>query len=121
MTAEQNRRWRPLLDAERSRALEEPIHRRAVELARPAAFAVGLRDARQELEIDLLREPAECAVTDFITHLVPGSRLEMLRGDPQHLSADVVSVDGVDVQSIEQRGRRRHPELLVIHRSDPTI
>ena len=34
VAAEQDRRRRAVLDAERARALEEPVHRRAVELAR---------------------------------------------------------------------------------------
>src|SRR5262249_8527414 len=101
VAAEQNRRRRPMLDAERSRALEKPIHRRAVELSGPAALAVRLRDACQELEVDLLRETAKRAVADLVAHLVPGPRLQMLRGDPEYVPADVVSVDRVDIQSIE--------------------
>ena len=60
-----------MLDAERARALEEPVHRRAVELPRLASDAVGLRDAREQLEVDFVREPAERAVADLVAHLEP--------------------------------------------------
>ena len=50
-----------VLDAERARALEEPVHRRAIERA-GAAVAVGLREARQQLEVDFLRQAPERAV-----------------------------------------------------------
>ena len=72
--AEQDRRRRAMLDAERARALEEPVHRGAVELSGLAAYAVGLGDARQQLEVDLLREPAERAVADLVAHLEPRAR-----------------------------------------------
>src|SRR5207253_609627 len=52
-----------VLDAERPRALEEPVHGRAVEGA-GAAEAIGLRDAGEQLEVDLLREAPERAVAD---------------------------------------------------------
>ena len=40
---------------------------------------------------------------------------------PMTWRAHVVAVDGLDVQPIEQRVRRRHPGLLVIDRSDPPV
>src|SRR3954447_20190844 len=121
MTAEQNRRRRPMLDAERARALDKPVHRGAIEAAGPAPFAIGLRNAREQFQIHLVREAPERAVADFVTHLVPGTRLQMLRGDPEHLFAHVVAVDGVDVQPIEERRRRRHAKLLVVHGADPAV
>src|SRR5256885_1774644 len=96
--AEENRRRRPMLDAERARSLEEPVHRGAVEAAGAPPLAVRLRDAREQLEVHFVREPAERAVADFVAHLVPGTRLEVLRGDAEHLPADVVAVDRVDVE-----------------------
>ena len=60
-----------MLDAERARALEEPVHRGAVERAGLAAQAVGLREPREQLEVHLLRQPPERAVADFVAHLEP--------------------------------------------------
>src|SRR3954468_5893875 len=121
VTAEQNRRRRPMLDAERARALEKTVHRRAVETAGPPPFAIRLRDPCQQFEIDLLRESPERAVADFVAHLVPGAGLQMLRGDAEHLLAHVVAIDRVDVEAVEKRRRRRHAEFLVVHRADPTV
>src|SRR5262249_10561117 len=101
VAAEQNRRRRFVLDPERARAREEPVHRRAIEGAGAAAFAVGLRDARQQLEIDLLRKTPERAVAHLVARLEPGAGLEMLCRDSEHLFADVVAIDRVDVQPVE--------------------
>src|SRR3989449_3309897 len=67
---EQDRRGRAMLDAERPRALEEPVHRRAIELSRLAALAIGLRDACQQLAIRLLPQSAVRVVTALITEPV---------------------------------------------------
>src|SRR6185503_3297541 len=91
--AEQQRLRRAVLDAEGARAFEEPVHGGAVEPARRASFAVRLGDPREQLEVDLLRQPSERAVANFIAHLVPGAWFEMLRGDADDLAADVVAVD----------------------------
>ena len=76
---------RLMLDAQRTRALEEPIHRGAVERA-GAARAIGLREPRQQLEIDFLREAAEGAVADLVAHLVPHAGLQVMRDDAEHLA-----------------------------------
>src|SRR5436190_1510147 len=96
-----------MLDAERSRALEKPVHGGAIELAGAAAEAVRLRESCQQLQIDFVREPAECAVSDLVAHLEPHAGFEMLRDHAEHLMPDVVAIDRVNVQSIEKgRGRR---------------
>ena len=66
---------RRVLDAELARALDEPVHRRAVEPA-AASLAVGPRDARQQLEVHFLRQPPERAVADRRLRLanIPGLR-----------------------------------------------
>ena len=55
MTAEENRAGRLVFDAELARAVEKPVHRRAVEVAGLAAEAVGLGEPGEQLEIDLVR------------------------------------------------------------------
>src|SRR5450755_2086625 len=72
MAAEQDRLGRPMLDTQRAGALEKPVHRGAVELARLTPFAVGLGDARQQLEIDLVRQTPKGAVADLVAHFEPG-------------------------------------------------
>ena len=63
VTAEQKGWRRLMLDAERTGALDEPVHRRAVE--RPGApEAVRACESGQQLQIDLLRQTAEGAVAD---------------------------------------------------------
>src|SRR5205814_8416939 len=98
---------RRMLDAEESRAVQKPVHRRTIEAARLATEAVGFRDSGQQLQLRFLREPAKGAVADAVARLVPSAGLEMLRDDAQHLLSHVVSVDGMDVQSIEKRRRWR--------------
>ena len=83
VSAEQQRRRRPMFDAERARALDEPVHRRAVEVPGPPE-AVGAREAREQLEIDLLREPAERAVGD-VRGLVERARLQVMRDESDDL------------------------------------
>ena len=68
-----------------------------------------------------MREAAEGAVADLVAHLEPRSRLEVLRGDAEHLPADVVAVERVDVEAIEKRAGRRDALLLVIERSDAAV
>jgi hypothetical protein len=55
MPSEQNRRWRLVLDAKRSRAIEEPLDARAIEHA-GATGAIRSRKADEQFEIDLLRQ-----------------------------------------------------------------
>src|SRR5262245_36518084 len=118
MPAQENRRRRSMFDAEPSRALEKPVHRVAVKAAGLASEAVGFRDAGEQFEVDLLSEPPEGAVADFIADLVPGAGFEMLRDQAGDLLPYVVAVDRSDVDPIEQRERRRHSLPLMIHRAD---
>ena len=106
MPALDQRIGRRMLDAELARARHEPVHRRAVEAA-AASFAVGPRDARQQLEVHFLREPAERAVADRRLRLVEHARLEVMGDDAEHLAPDVEPLQRMDVQPIEQRRRRR--------------
>src|SRR5207302_1840872 len=85
MPSEEYRRGWTMLDAERSRAVEKPVHRGAIETAGTPPKAVGLRQPRQQLEIHLLREPPERAVADLAAHLVPGARFQVLGHKSHHL------------------------------------
>ncbi len=78
--AQDDRRRGAMLDAERARALEKPVDRRAVERSRPPE-AVRLRDAREQLEVDLLRQPAEGAVADRGCATWRMLRLQVVRDD----------------------------------------
>ena len=120
MPALHQRLRRRVLDAKLARALEKPVHRRAVEPAGPPE-AVGLRDAREQLEVHFLRQAAERAIGYRRRRLPEHARLEMVRDDAQDLRADVVAVDRVDVQAIEDRGGRGDASLLVIDRADPSV
>ena len=82
-----------------------------------AAEAVRLGDARQQLEVDLLRQPPERAVADRRRRLEERQRLQVVGDDAEHLAADVEAADRMHVQPIEQpRGRRRRPPVR-----DPSI
>ena len=120
MTPEQKRFWRCVLNAELAGALEKPVHRRAVEPA-AAAETVRLGDQRQQLEIDFLRQPPECAVRNRCRRLPEHAGLQVMRHHSQHLFADVVSADRMNVQPIEHRCRRRDALLLVVDRTDPAV
>src|SRR5437868_4448469 len=98
-----------MLDAKRPRTLDEPVHRRAVEVAQ-AAETIRAREPREQLEVDLLRQPAERTVGD-VARLAKRAGLEMVRDETHDLRADVEAVDGVDVQPIEQRQRRLDARL----------
>ena len=81
-----------MLDPEGARSLEEPVHRAAIETAGLTAQAVRLGDACEQLQVDLMREPPECAVADLIANLEPRSWLQVLRHDTKDLPAHVVAV-----------------------------
>src|SRR5262245_21572660 len=114
MPALDDRFRRRVLDAEGARALQEPLDARAVE-ASGSPQAVRARDAREQLEIDLLRQPSKRAVADRCRRLEERQRLQMVRDHAQHLVTHVVAADRLDVQAIEQRLRRLDSRLLVIH------
>ena len=100
--------------------VDEPVHRRTVESA-AATLAVGPGDTREQLEIDLLREPPKRAVADRRLRLGEHARLQVMRHQAEDLAAHVVAVDRMHVEPIEQRRRRRDACLLVIERSDPAV
>ncbi len=108
-----------MLDAERTGALDEPVHRRAVERPR-ASEAIRARESREQLQVHLLRETTEGAVAD-VGRFVKHARLEVLRDQADHLLAHVEAVDGVDVEPIEQGIGRLDAGLLVIERADAAI
>ncbi len=69
----------------------------------------------------LLRQPTERAVAHLVAHLEPRARLEMMRDEPEHLLADVVAVDRLDIQSIQKRGGGCDALLFVIHRANAAV
>ncbi len=101
--------------------VQKPIHGVAVEAARGAAETVGFRQPREQFEVHFLSETPERAVADLLADLEPHSRLQVLGDQAEHLRANVVAVDRLDAKAVQKRCRRRHPLLLVIHRSDSSI
>ena len=89
MPAEQQRRRRAVFDAEGAGAGRGTtyIAEQSNSPVRPSA--VGAREPRQQLEVHLLREPAERAVAHLVAHLVPHARLQVMRGQPEDLRRDV--------------------------------
>ena len=57
-----------------------------------AAEAVGARDAREQLQVHLLRQPPERAVAD-VAGLVEHARLQVVRDEADDLAAHVEAVD----------------------------
>ena len=106
-------RRRLVLDAERSGPRDEPVDPRAIE-GPGAPVAIGAREARQQLEVDFLRQPAERAVGDAVSRLEKRHRAQMLGDKAQHLPAHVEPVERVDVEAIQDRRGRRHTHRLVI-------
>src|SRR5262245_58811890 len=99
-----------MLDPERACTLDEPVHRRTIEVSR-ATETVRAREPSQQLEIDLLRETTECAVAD-VARLVIHAWLQVVRDESDHLAAHVESIHRVHVQSIEDAQRRFDARLL---------
>ena len=98
VSAEQQWRRRSMLDAERAGSRQEPVHCGAVECA-GASETVGAREAREQFQVDLLRETAKRAVSDvggFVEH----AGLQVVRDEADHLTPHVEAVDRVDVQPI---------------------
>ena len=102
-----------MFDAEAARAFQEPVHRRAVEVAGPS-LAVSLREAGEQLQIHLAREPAEGAVADAVARGVPHARLEVVRDQAEHLVPGVVAVQRMDVEPVEKGRGGRHAHFLVV-------
>src|SRR5450759_1394814 len=78
VASEQDRFRRTMFDAERPCPLQEPVHRVAVEVAWLATEAIRFRETREQLEIDLGRQPSKGAVADLVAHLEPHPRLQVL-------------------------------------------
>ena len=119
MPAHEDRRRRSVLDPERPRAPEEPVHRRAVE-GPGAAPAVGLREPGEQLQVHLPRQTPERAVAD-LGRGPPHPRLQVVRHQAEHLAPDVVAVERMDVEPVEERRGGRHPHLLVVQRPDAAV
>ena len=93
--------------------LDEPVDPRAIKRA-GAAVTVGPRKARQQFEIDLLGKTTERAVGDGVPRLGEGDRTQVLGDQADYLSADVESVERVDVEAIQDPRRRLHPHGFMI-------
>mgnify|MGYP003694295745 CR=1 FL=1 len=123
VAAEQDRWRRPMLDAERARAFEEPVHRRS------SRSVPGLRPSQSDLATrasssrsTFVRQPAERAVADFVAHLEPRSRFEVLRGDARAPACERRSRRSTCTFSRSSNAaRRRDALLLVIHRSNAPV
>src|SRR5207237_7327182 len=96
------RRGRTMFHAKRACAIEKPIHRGAVEASGFTAQTIGLRQPRQELQIDLVREPPERPVSDLIAHFEPRTGFQVLRDQPSDLLPIVVAIERMNVQAIEK-------------------
>ena len=120
MAAEDDRRRGAMFDAERARPLEKVLDRRAVERSRPSA-AVRHGHAREQLEVHFLRKAAVGTVADRGCRLGECVRLQVVRDNPFDLASDVVAADRLDVQAGEERLRRSHSGLLVVHRPDAAV
>ena len=108
-----------MLDAERTRAIQKPVHCRAVERPR-ASETIRASESSEQLQVYLLRETTEGAIAD-VGRFVEHARLQVLRDEADDLPAHVEAVDRVDVQPIEQRLGRLDAGLLVIERADAAI
>ena len=86
-----------------------------------AAVTIRSREARQQFEIDLLREPAERAVGDGVARLEERHRPQVFGDQAEHLRAHVEAVERVDVEAIEDLRRRLDAHRLVIRRLDAAI
>ena len=104
-----------MLDTEGTRPFYEPVHRTAIEAA-GTAQAIGACHAREQFQVDFLCESAEGTIAD-IRRFMEGARLEVMRDEANHLTADVEAVNGVDVQPVEQRQGRFDAGLLMIQLS----
>ena len=90
-THQQRRRWL-MLDAQRSRAFEKPVHGRTVERSRPAVI-VGLGKSREQFRINFLRQPSERPITHRRWCLEEHARFEVVGDDPEHGATHVVPVE----------------------------
>ena len=86
-----------------------------------SAVAIRSREARQQFEIDFLRQPAERAVGHGVARLEERHRPQVFGDEADHLRAHVEAVERVDVEAIEDLRRRLDAHRFVIRRLDPAI
>ena len=105
-----------MLDAEGAGALEEPVHRRTIEVA-GAAQTISLGKARKEFEIHLLRQATEGAVTDVL-RLAQHARFQVVRRQ-----ADDLAVWRREMKAVQDIGAFRNVgrNLLIPGRSVESI
>ena len=102
-----------MLHAEGACTYEEPVHRRAVECPGPAE-TVGLREACQQLEVNLAGQTSERAVADAVEGLVPHPGLQVVCDQTNHLASHVIAVERVQVQPIEKTLGGRDAGLFMV-------
>jgi hypothetical protein len=71
---------------------------------------------QSNVPVNLLRQPPERTVADRRRRLEERHRPEVMPHEADDRAADVVTVDGVDVEPIEQRRGQRHAGLFVAGR-----
>src|SRR5262245_65467341 len=108
-----------MFDAKTASAGHEPIHRGTVEGAR-STEAVGARQTRQQLQVDLLCKPAKGAIAD-VCRFVEHSRLQVMCHESHDVTPHIEAVDRMHVQSIKQADSGRNACLFVIERTDATV
>ena len=80
-----------------------------------------MRHASEQFEINFLCKPPERSIADRRHRLEERQRLQVMSDDAEHMVANVETVDGLHVESIEYAGCGRDPCLLVIDRSNPPV
>ena len=120
MAAQDDRLGRRVLDTERARTFDEPVHRGAIERT-GSAVTVRLREPGQQLEVDFLCEAPERAVAHGHRRLLERARFEVMGDQTKDRAPDVVAVQRVHVQPVEQRRRRRDARLFVARGSDASV
>ena len=120
MAAHQQRLRRLVLDAERSGAFEEPVHRRAVERPR-ASMAIGTGEANEQLEVDAGGQAPEGAVAHAVARLVERARPQVLGDDAEDLAPHVDAVHRLHVEAVEEARGRRDAGSLVAGRAPSAV
>src|ERR1041385_6399706 len=119
MPPEQQRIGRTSLDFQFTRALNEPFLRfRSVPLfaRHPVSIAserIRFRHAIQKIRLAPARQSSKRAFTNLVALLVKLTRLEMFTHERNHLTANVVTVERVNVDASEKTLSRRHACFLV--------
>src|SRR5436309_191897 len=127
MPAEKDGRWWLRCNLELSRARDKPFlsFRRVPFLARNmfgvAPERIRPRHAIQELKLAFARETAKRAVTNLISLFVELAGLQMIAHQSDYLGAHVVSVQCVNVQSIEKSVRWLGSGFFVLARTKTAV